>query len=109
MSTTDPKSERDLAMAQHGWQRECDAADELLRLMFPGRDADEFRTDGGSINLPNVRHAYAERCASLHQERITKLRAALAGLLRYAGCEDDDTHEEPRAARAALKESADGE
>jgi hypothetical protein len=53
----DPKSERDLAIAQHGWQRECNDADELLRLMFPAIDPGDFRTDGGSINLSHVRAA----------------------------------------------------
>lgn len=51
----DPKSERDLAMAQHGWQRECDAADELLRLMFPTIEPGDFRTDGGWVNMSKVR------------------------------------------------------
>lgn len=41
-----------------GWKRECADADELLRLMFPDREPDDFRTDGGWINLAKVRDAY---------------------------------------------------
>jgi hypothetical protein len=45
-----------------GWKRECADADELLRIMFPGHDADEFRTDGGNINLAKeVRDRIARR------------------------------------------------
>ena len=38
-----------------GWKRECADADELLRLMFPDQQPQDFRTDGGWINLPRVR------------------------------------------------------
>lgn len=40
------------------FERECDDADELIRLM--GLDPEQFRTDGGSINLPKLRAAIAQ-------------------------------------------------
>jgi hypothetical protein len=43
------------------YAKECDDADELLRLL--GFEPDDARTDGGSINLPKVRSLLAERAA----------------------------------------------
>ncbi len=43
------------------YRSEADATDELLMLMFPDLEADDLRTDGGSVNMPKVRALYAER------------------------------------------------
>jgi hypothetical protein len=50
-----------VASVADGFARECDDADELLRLL--GFEPDDVRTDGGSINLPKVRSLLAERQA----------------------------------------------
>jgi len=42
-----------------GWKRECADADELLKLLLPGIDPADLRTDGGWINLPKVRELAA--------------------------------------------------
>lgn len=39
------------------WRRECEDGDELLRLL--GLDPEEYRTDGGSVNMPKVRETVA--------------------------------------------------
>jgi hypothetical protein len=69
------------------FERECADADELLRLMFPGHDADEFRTDGGSINLAKVRDRIARRAryrwakgAMLVHEAGEYVRASASGV-----------------------------
>jgi hypothetical protein len=43
------------------YRTDTEALDECLRLMFPDLDADDFRTDGGNINMPKVRSLWAER------------------------------------------------
>lgn len=48
--------QRDAARGLLG--RECDDADELIRLM--GFDPEQYRTDGGSINLPKLRASVAQ-------------------------------------------------
>lgn len=49
-----------------GWKRECADADELLRLMFPDQQPNDFRTDGGWINLSKVRDLWSHRNAGVN-------------------------------------------
>lgn len=56
-------------MAADQLARECDAADELLRLMFPSHDPGDFRTDGGSINMSKVRELWSRNAGVQEVDR----------------------------------------
>lgn len=53
--------------------------------------------DDDSAPAVHIREADARLIAA-----APDLLQALEGMLRYSGCEDDDSHEEPCAARAAI-------
>jgi hypothetical protein len=46
------------------YRADTEGLDECLRLMFPDLEADDFRTDGGNINMHKVRTLWAERLAA---------------------------------------------
>jgi hypothetical protein len=52
-----------------GWKRECADADELLKLLLPGVDPADLRTDGGWINLHKVRSLLTQRAVAPQPER----------------------------------------
>ncbi|WP_425318522.1 hypothetical protein [Pseudomonas nitroreducens] len=56
-------------------ERECNDADELLRLM--GLEPDQYRTEGGSINLPKVRAAQPSPAPDHFTHADKKLEALL--------------------------------
>lgn len=43
------------------YRTDTEALDECLRLMFPDLQPDDFRTNGGNINMPKVRSLWREQ------------------------------------------------
>ena len=72
--------QREIERLRREWERECDDGDAVLQAV--GLTPADYRTDGGSINVPKVRSKIMAQEVS-RRAKINALRNALQAVLAY--------------------------